>query len=100
MEIAPKILALIIAGTIIGLFTYALCQMGLLIYNMHKVISNVTNKYATILNALLLLNPSNFNEIGQAHLIKAKCNLKKFIFSFVPVLLFMGVVALIKNNAN
>lgn len=100
MEISSKILAIIIATVTIGLFTYAMCQMGLLIYHWHKVVTNVTNKYAPFLGGLLLLSSSNFNEVGQNHLRKAKDNFKKFLFSIIPVLLFMGVVAFIKDGAN
>ena len=100
MEIAFKAFILIVAVITIGLFTYALCQLGFLLYHWHKTVSNARNKYANFMGGLLLLSPSNFNEVGQFHLAKAKNNFKRFLFSIIPVLLFMGIVEIIKNNAN
>ena len=98
MDVIPLVVALVIGIIPIGLFVYSLWHFGIFIYHWHKVVTNVTNKYAMFMGPFLLLNKNNFNEIGQIHFEKMKKPFKIFILAIIPVLIFMAALSLIPQN--
>ncbi len=58
-----------VAQTAIVIITFIACVVltGKAIYHMWFVVTNITGKYASFLGLLLLLMPSQFNEVGNKH---------------------------------
>ena len=100
METTPNLFAIAITLPFIGLFAYVTYQFGCFIYHWYKVVTNVSNKFYQVPGSLLLSNPKNFNETGQAHLIKFRHRKRKLIYSAISLFLVMVTVSLIKNNVS
>ena len=100
MIIILKSIVLILLAITLGLFVFSLYQLAWFLYHMFYVISNVTNKYAPILGAFILLNINNFNATGQYHLLKAKPRFIRMFLSLIPALFIMIIVKLIISNVN
>ena len=100
MNIEPSLLAIIITVPVIILMTYAIYHFGYFIYNWHKVISNVTNKYASIMGPFLLLSSSNFNKTGQESLTRSAHHFRRFFYSMLPIITVAIIGAIVKSNAN
>lgn len=79
---------------------YVIYQFGYFIYHWHRVLSNVTNKFAPVLGAFLLLRMSDFTETGQESLIKAKYHFVRFLVSALPLIIVSVIGALVKNSGN
>jgi hypothetical protein len=100
MDIEKALLLFAVVTPVIAIMTYAIYQFGYFIYHWHRVISNVTNKFAPIMGPLLLLRMSNFNATGQESLIKARYHFIRFLASILPLVIISVIGAIFKNNAN
>ena len=100
MEISQKILGLsiVLGGTI--LLTYSFYHFVLCIYHWNKIVRNVKNKNAQYLGASLLTSSNNFNKEGNQSLYKSKKHLTKFLYAFIPLVLFLVVTSFLRANAN
>ncbi len=100
MNSEKAIVVFAVTTPVIAIMTYAIYHFGYFIYHLHKAISNVTNKFAPIMGPFLLLRMSNFNEIGQESLIKAKHHFVRVLTSALPIAVIFVIGAIVKSNAN
>lgn len=103
MELTQQTLSVIIAIVVtvpfIAIFTYVIYHFGHFIYHWHKIVTNVTNRYAMFMGPLILFRNSNFNEVGSESLSKAKYHFRRFVYPILITIVLFLAFTIYKNNA-
>jgi len=100
MDIEQALILFSVVAPMAALMVYAIYQFGYFIYHWHRVLTNVTNKFAPVLGPFLLLRMSNFNGTGQESLIKAKYHFVRFLVSVLPLIVVSVIGALARSSGN
>ena len=99
MNLSSATIAIVMVMSFFAVLTYSIFHFGYFIYHWHKVVSNVTNKYAPIMGPFLLFRSSNFNEVGQESLTKSMYHFRRFLLSVLPVIVIAIIGSIAKTYA-
>ena len=100
MEVVKYIAGFAIA--IVGLLAIVtgLYLTGKMVFHMHKVVTNVTGKYASFLGALLLFMRSQFNEVGNIHRTKLLRLLPLLLLAYGIAFFSKYIMLLLENGSS